>query len=212
MAGSQHLTLAVISLQVSVSQMTSGEWYSGLFSLQGLACFTWLEAWTGKHWFISLNQGYDTPHPVSHDCPAVHSDHLPKFAALMADTRKEEAVLELITCTGSYLCSINFFVCFWGLFGLAFVNYTALHTGAAQGQGCLFCSLCCGECQHGGGPLSPLDEADNISNCCGEDLWSAVKVWGPFHNLPLPLSSDLYISTVVCSIYTHYKDCVADTV
>lgn len=58
----------------------------------------------------------------------------------------------------------------------------------------------------------PLDEADNISNCCGEDLWSAVKIWGPFHNLPLPLSSDLYISTTVCSIYTRYKGSVADTV
>lgn len=57
----------------------------------------------------------------------------------------------------------------------------------------------------------PLNEAD-ISDCFGEDLWSAVKVRRPFHNLPLPLSSDLYISTIVCSISTRYKGCVADTV
>lgn len=63
------------------------------------------------------------------------------------------------------------------------------------------------QCQHG----RPLDEA-GISDCCGEDLWSEVEVWGPFHNLHLPLSSDLFISTIVCSIPTRYKGRVADSV
>ena len=60
MSGIQNLTSAIISLQVSVSEVTPGKLGSGFYSLQGLAYYTWLGAWTGKHRLISPQQGKET--------------------------------------------------------------------------------------------------------------------------------------------------------
>lgn len=79
--------------------------------------------------------------------PAVRSARLLKLTALMTEPSERNRL-----CLSPSLVQVGIFAPSNFIF---VINEAGLHTGAAEVQGHLFCSLCCGGCQrwHGGRAL-----------------------------------------------------------